>query len=449
MMEDELALWLAAEDGEDEMVMSQNGGLGSTPTAFMGKHQARANVVNEIIGAEREYVKHLCDVVEGYVKQAKKRPEMFPMEKVTVIFSNIEEIYEFARELLFQLELCVNKEQPHLSELGDCFLTHARGFEMYSDYCNNHPAACEELRELYRIKKYKHFFEACRLLQEMIEIPLEGFLLTPVQKICKYHLQLAELFKFTPTDHPDHPKVKAALEAMKKIATLINERKRKMESIEKLAAWQMLVDDWEGSDILEESSELIYSGELHKINHAGWSQERYFFLFDHQLIYCKKDLLKKSTFGYKGRIGMDSCQVVNIPDGRDSQYNVSVRNAWKLHDSHKDKWYLLVAKTAVAKQRWLKAFEEERNRVKDDTENNFNIPAHVKQAVITNLKQKTNLNKPKGKTRFSRTNSSSTLSSKNQVAAFATLPRKSRHKVKSDSTISQKINWFFLGKGKL
>lgn len=81
----------------------------------------------------------------------------------------------------------------------------------------------------------------------MIEIPLEGFLLTPVQKICKYHLQLAELLKFTTPDHPDFHHVQAALEAMKKIAMLINERKRKMESVEKLAAWQLLVDGWEVS----------------------------------------------------------------------------------------------------------------------------------------------------------------------------------------------------------
>jgi Rho guanine nucleotide exchange factor 4 len=81
----------------------------------------------------------------------------------------------------------------------------------------------------------------------MSEIPLEGFLLTPVQKICKYHLQLAELLKYTPLEHADYEHVQRAVDAMKCMAKLVNERKRKMESIETLAEWQMLVDDWEVS----------------------------------------------------------------------------------------------------------------------------------------------------------------------------------------------------------
>jgi hypothetical protein len=45
--------------------------------------------------------------------------------------------------------------------------------------------------------------------------------------------------------------VKDALAAMRKIATLINERKRKMESIEKIAVWQHSVVDWEVTILLK------------------------------------------------------------------------------------------------------------------------------------------------------------------------------------------------------
>lgn len=83
-----------------------------------------------------------------------------------------------------------------------CFLILQQdGFWIYSEYCNNHLDACMELSKLMRDGRYQHFFEACRLLQQMIDIAIDGFLLTPVQKICKYPLQLAELLKYTAQEH--------------------------------------------------------------------------------------------------------------------------------------------------------------------------------------------------------------------------------------------------------
>lgn len=402
--------------------------------SVLNSDQARENVVNEIINAEREYVKHLKDVVEGYIRHARKREDMFSEDRISVIFGNMEAIYEFSQKFLENIESSFVKENPHQSQLGHCFLECSKEFEIYSDYCNNHPSASEELKDLYKNKKYRHFFEACRLLQEMIEIPLEGFLLTPVQKICKYPLQLNELLKYTPVTHPDHVHIQGALDAMKKIATLINERKRKMESIEKLAYWQTTVEDWQGPDLLEDSSELIYAGEMNKVNSAGWSQERNFFLFDHQLVYCKKDLLKKNGYSYKGRIDLDDCEIMDLEDGKDTQYNVTVKNAWKIHEVSREKWYLLVARSSAEKEKWMKAFTNERKRVKEDQENNF-VPLYWKRMVLNKIKTSQEKQRSGGQMNYQK-------EFVRGIPSHATLPRSYSKKVQ------KKKGWFGFGNKK-
>lgn len=56
-----------------------------------------------------------------------------------------------------------------------------------------------------------------------------------------------ELKKHTRPAHKDFQTVKQALETMKNVASLINERKRKVESINKIAKWQSTIEGWEVS----------------------------------------------------------------------------------------------------------------------------------------------------------------------------------------------------------
>lgn len=125
------------------------------------------------------------------------------------------------------------------------YLSQQEHFRMYSDYCNNHPLSIATLQQLYQKAEYRNFFEKCRIKRNLIEIPLDGFLLTPIQRICKYPLQLAELLKYTEDEHPDYDAVRNALNAMREVAVLINERKRRMESLEKLILWQQRIEGWE------------------------------------------------------------------------------------------------------------------------------------------------------------------------------------------------------------
>ncbi|XP_070265569.1 spermatogenesis-associated protein 13 isoform X2 [Myotis yumanensis] len=359
------------------------------------KQQMRTNVIQEIMNTERVYIKHLKDICEGYIRQCRKHTGMFTVAQLATIFGNIEDIYKFQRKFLKDLEKQYNKDEPHLSEIGSCFLQHQEGFAIYSEYCNNHPGACTELSGLMKQSRYRHFFEACRLLQQMIDIAIDGFLLTPVQKICKYPLQLAELLKYTTQEHSDYNNIKAAYEAMKNVACLINERKRKLESIDKIARWQVSIVGWEGQDILDRSSELIHSGELTRITKQGKSQQRTFFLFDHQLVSCKKDLLRRDMLYYRGRMDMDDMELVDLEDGRDKDWNLSVKNAFKLVSKTTDEAHLFCAKKQEDKARWLQACADERRRVQEDREMGMEISENQKKLAMLNA-QKAGHGKSKG-----------------------------------------------------
>ncbi|KAL7887706.1 hypothetical protein AOLI_G00054270 [Acnodon oligacanthus] len=360
------------------------------------KEQMRTNVINEIMSTERDYIKHLKDICEGYIKQCRKRMDMFTEEQLCTIFGNIEDIYRFQKKFLKCLEKKFNKDEPHLSEIGSCFLEHQTDFQIYSEYCNNHPNACVQLSKLMKLNKYVFFFEACRLLQKMIDISLDGFLLTPVQKICKYPLQLAELLKYTNPQHRDYKDVEAALNGMKNVARLINERKRRLENVDKIAQWQSSIEDWEGEDILSRSSDLIYSGELTKISPPqAKSQQRMFFLFNHQMVYCKKDLLRRDILYYKGRVDMDQMEVLDVEDGKDKELNVSVKNALKLRSPSGDEVHLLCAKKPEQKQRWLRAFRDEREQVQHDRETGFSITEVQKKQAMLNACKSHPAGKPK------------------------------------------------------
>uniref|UniRef100_A0A8C9RSR4 Rho guanine nucleotide exchange factor 9 n=1 Tax=Scleropages formosus TaxID=113540 RepID=A0A8C9RSR4_SCLFO len=388
-------LWVNQEDGNVEPAEGssevQNGHLDPSSDCLclgrplQNRDQMRANVINEIMSTERHYIKHLKDICEGYLRQCKKRRDMFNDDQVKVIFGNIEDIYRFQMGFVRDLEKQYNTEEPHLSEIGPCFLEHQDGFWIYSEYCNNHLDACMELSKLMKDGRYQHFFEACRLLQQMIDIAIDGFLLTPVQKICKYPLQLAELLKYTAQEHSDYRYVAAALAVMRNVTQQINERKRRLENIDKIAQWQASVLDWEGDDILDRSSELIYTGEMSWIYQPyGRSQQRVFFLFDHQLVLCKKDLIRRDILYYKGRIDMDRYEMVDTDDGRDEDFNVSVKNAFKLQSKDSDEIHLFLAKKLEEKIRWLRAFHEERKMVQEDEKIGFEISEYQKrQAAMT------------------------------------------------------------------
>lgn len=351
----------------------------------LSSEQIRANIVLEIINTERDFVKNLKDVVDGYLKPCRDRSDMFDETRISTIFGNIEELCGFQQKFLNELEQCVNWENLSLSQIGDCFLNNEKDFRVYCEFCKNHPLAINELQDLFTDHKFVVFFEGCRLLQNMIDISLDGFLLTPIQKICKYPLQLGELLKYTRCDHRDYEPVVNAHGCMQRVAQLVNERKRRFESLEQLITLQESFENWEGPALLDSCSLFVHSGEVTRITSSSWSKDVTLMLFDRLLVLCKKDtgILKKGTFIFKSRIDLDHVDsVVALEDNtKDVHFNVATKNAFKLFYKLKQKWYLFQAKSSTDKEKWIRSFEEERQRVRDDEEQGFFVSEQDKKGA--------------------------------------------------------------------
>lgn len=98
-----------------------------------------------------------------------------------------------------------------------------------------------------------------------------------------------------------------------------------------------------------------------------WSQGVQLYLFDHLLLYSKKDLLKRNNLILKGRICMDT--VTEISDA--AEYKS--RKSFKLYCSEQQKWFVFTTKSEKEKDEWIQAFERERNLVEADESEGFHI----------------------------------------------------------------------------
>uniref|UniRef100_A0A8C0KU15 Phosphatidylinositol 3,4,5-trisphosphate-dependent Rac exchanger 1 protein n=1 Tax=Canis lupus dingo TaxID=286419 RepID=A0A8C0KU15_CANLU len=344
----------------------------------------RLCVLNEILGTERDYVGTLRFLQSAFLHRIRQNvadsvEKGLTEENVKILFSNIEDILEVHKDFLAALEYCLHPEPQSQHELGNVFLRFKDKFCVYEEYCSNHEKALRLLVELNKIPTVRAFLLSCMLLggRKTTDIPLEGYLLSPIQRICKYPLLLKELAKRTPGKHPDHPAVQSALQAMKTVCSNINETKRQMEKLEALEQLQSHIEGWEGSNLTDICTQLLLQGTLLKIS-AGNIQERAFFLFDNLLVYCKRKSRvtggKKSTkrtksingslYIFRGRINTEVMEVENVEDGTADYHSngYTVTNGWKIHNTAKNKWFVCMAKTAEEKQKWLDAIIREREQ---------------------------------------------------------------------------------------
>lgn len=95
-----------------------------TSISLLSNEQVRSSVVRELVQTERDFVKVLRDVTEGYIAECRRRIDMFTEDQIETIFINLEDLLEFQTEFLKDLEARIDWNAPHKSCVAECFLIH-------------------------------------------------------------------------------------------------------------------------------------------------------------------------------------------------------------------------------------------------------------------------------------------------------------------------------------
>ncbi|XP_014056496.1 triple functional domain protein isoform X3 [Salmo salar] len=166
----------------------------------------RHYVLLELVETERDYVRDLGSVVEGYISKMKEDGVPDDMRgKDKIVFGNIHQIYDWHRDFfLGELEKCM--EDP--DRLAPLFVKQERRLHMYIVYCQNKPKS-EHIVSEY-IDTY--FEELKQRLGHRLQIT--DLLIKPVQRIMKYQLLLKDLLKFSKKAAVDTTELEKAVEVM-------------------------------------------------------------------------------------------------------------------------------------------------------------------------------------------------------------------------------------------
>ncbi|XP_052892580.1 uncharacterized protein LOC128300528 [Anopheles moucheti] len=254
------------------------GELGPVITFVAGMTMCE-RAVREIIDSESSYVKDLGQVIRGYLEDWKERA-CLKHDQLKVLFSNIQEIYDFNFKLLNRLREA--KGDP--VTISDCFIDLHAEFSCYTTYCTSYPEAISLLTTLLQAT---HTNALLVSTQKMLKhtLPLGSYLLKPVQRILKYHLLLDNLRK-----HYNDQQVALAHELMKKVAHNIDQVKTKLDQARLVKELAGILDGWLGPD-LSVLGDLLHEGRL--MEH---SKPRIVLLFQTMLIIAKPKEDKRLQF---------------------------------------------------------------------------------------------------------------------------------------------------------
>ncbi|XP_074046789.1 FERM, ARHGEF and pleckstrin domain-containing protein 2 isoform X2 [Macrotis lagotis] len=270
-------------------------------------------IAKEILATERTYLKDL-EVITVWFRSAVIKEQAMPGTLMTLLFSNIDPIYEFHRGFLREIEERLAlwegasgaPENCNFQRIGDILLKNMHGLKEFTRCLQKHDEVLTELEKATRcLRKLEMVYKEFEL-QKVCYLPLNTFLLKPIQRLIYYKLVLGRLCKHYLPSHPDYLDCKSALHEISGMTAQLQSSLLRLENFQKLTELQ---HDLVGIDnLVIPGREFIREGCLYKLTKRGF-QQRMLFLFSDMLLYTSRGVTGTNHFKIHGQLPLHGMMV--------------------------------------------------------------------------------------------------------------------------------------------
>ncbi|XP_069007014.1 FERM, ARHGEF and pleckstrin domain-containing protein 2 isoform X1 [Embiotoca jacksoni] len=306
-------------------------------------------IAKEILTTERTYLKDL-EVITVWFRSAVIKENAMPEGLMNLLFSNIDPIYEFHRGFLKELDqrlaLWEGRSNAHVKgdyqRIGDVMLKNMCALKEFTSYLQKHDEVLTELEKASkRLKKLETVYKEFEL-QKVCYLPLNTFLLKPIQRLMHYKLILERLCKHYSPAHRDHDDCKEALKEVAEIATQLQSSLIRLENFQKLTELQRDLIGIE--NLTAPGREFIREGCLYKLTKKGL-QQRMFFLFSDMLLYTSKGVTATNQFKVHGQLPLHGMIV------EESENEWSVPHCFTIYSAQRT--VVVAASSKVEMGKWI------------------------------------------------------------------------------------------------
>ncbi|XP_073810206.1 FERM, ARHGEF and pleckstrin domain-containing protein 2 isoform X7 [Danio rerio] len=313
-------------------------------------------IAKEILTTERTYLKDL-EVITVWFRSAVIKENAMPEGLMTLLFSNIDPIYEFHRGFLKEIDqrlaLWEGRSNAHVKgdyqRIGDVMLRNMCSLKEFTGYLQKHDEVLTELEKATkRVKKLETVYKEFEL-QKVCYLPLNTFLLKPIQRLMHYKLILERLCKHYSPQHRDYDDCKEALKEVAEIATQLQSSLIRLENFQKLTELQRDLIGIE--NLTAPGREFIREGCLYKLTKKGL-QQRMFFLFSDMLLYTSKGVTATNQFKVHGQLPLHGMILIVLDAPvEESENEWSVPHCFTIYSAQRT--IVVAASSKVEMNKWI------------------------------------------------------------------------------------------------